>query len=332
MHPAYDNTVVFECKYEVDSLAAFLSLGNQYFASTGDASFISTKWLEALKQLLIVLDEQATSTFASDGHVQNQVYKFSRWTNVGTETLNLGGIGNPINANSSLIRSAFRPSDDATIFPFFVPGNAYLAVELGRTAEVLKKAKLNDIADDLVRRSKEITDGIWKHGVYEHPKFGKVFAYETDGYGSHLFMDDANLPSLLSLPLLGFVERTNEVYQNTRKMILSLEGNPYFLKGPTFEGIGGPHVGIKHAWPMSVLVQIMTSEDDEEIKRLFDLVKNNAQLGLIHESVNVNRPGDYTRSWFAWANSVFAEAIIGIGKRKPHILFKESAKKGKGKV
>ena len=121
-------------------------------------------------------------------------------------------------------------------------------------------------------------------------------------------------------------EIRDKTYQNTRKMILSKEGNPYFLKGKVFEGIGGPHIGLQNAWPMSLLVQAMTSDDDEEIRRLLQAVKQISPLGLIHESVNVDKAKDYTRSWFAWANSVFAQTILDLAERKPHILFGADAK------
>jgi meiotically up-regulated gene 157 (Mug157) protein len=138
-------------------------------------------------------------------------------------------------------------------------------------------------------------------------------------------MDDANLPSLLALPLLGFTTNDNEVYKNTRKMILEKNGNPYYLSGDDFHGIGGPHIGLQHAWPMSVLVQAMTSESDDEITQCLGLVKNVSKNGLIHESINVDYGSDYTRSWFAWANSVFAQTVLDLARRKPHLLFGEGA-------
>lgn len=156
-------------------------------------------------------------------------------------------------------------------------------------------------------------------------KYGKVFAFEVDGYGSSILMDDANLPSLLALPLLGFVDANNEVYKNTRKMILDKKGNPYYLVGSSFNGIGGPHVGLRSAWPMAVLVQAMTSEDDEEITKCLESVKNVSKLGLVHESINVDHASSFTRSWFAWANSVFAQTILDLAQRKPHLLFGKGA-------
>lgn len=169
--------------------------------------------------------------------------------------------------------------------------------------------------------------GIEKYGIINHPEFGKVYAYEVDGYGSATFMDDANIPSLLSIPDLGYKPVDDEVYQNTRKMILSKEGNPYYLKGYYFEGIGGPHIGIKNAWPMSLLMRIRTTDDDEEIMNSLELVmQTTGQLGLMHESINVNsRNGkDYTRPWFAWCNSEFGQTILHLAKHKPHLIFKKS--------
>lgn len=259
----------------------------------------------ALKNVLNLISEQRTSTFAADGSVQNQVYTFTRTTTRGTETLNLDGIGNPIAANTSLVRSAFRPSDDAAIMQYFIPGNAFMAVELQRTAAVLTAASQSDLAAEVLALGKEIEAGVWKYGVVQHPVFGKVFAYEVDGYGSNIIMDDANLPSLLALPLLGFIDVDNEVYKNTRKMILSPQGNPYYLVGSKFSGIGGPHIGITHAWPISLLVQAMTSNDDAEIKSLLSAVVAASPLGLVHESVNVQRTEDYTRKSFLSPSSWF---------------------------
>lgn len=326
VHPAYEPSQVFECKYEIDSLAHFLSLTNQFYNHSGSTAFITKRWLEAIDNLISVIDEQSQSTFdPKTGTFQPQEYRFQRNTNTGTETLNLAGNGNPLNYGTGLVRSAFRPSDDATILGFFIPGNAMIAVELQRTASILSKASKPDLAQQLRARGERIEKGIWEHAVVQHRKFGSVFAFEIDGYGSSILMDDANLPSLLALPLLGFVGRDEKTYQNTRKMILSKEGNPYFLTGSEFSGIGGPHIGFEHAWPMSLLVQAMTSEDDEEIMKMLAAVKEASPLGLVHESVNVEKIRDYTRSWFAWANSVFAQTILDIAERKPHLLFGEGA-------
>ncbi|KAK9461194.1 uncharacterized protein V1516DRAFT_343505 [Lipomyces oligophaga] len=326
VNPPYDPALVFECKYELDSLASFLDLANKYYASSGDASFVNQDpfFVEALLNVIAVLDEQSLTTYDSDGRDLKSRYTFQRQTNVGTETLALGGAGNPTNLNTSLIRSAFRPSDDATIFQFFIPANAFIAVELKKLKILLSSAGHNELADQVFERGTRIEQGVWDHGVFQHREFGKVFAYEVDGYGGVNSMDDANLPSLLSLPILGFVDKDNEIYQNTRRMVMSKSGNPYYLKGPEFAGIGGPHIGVRYAWPMSLLTLIRTSDDDEEITSALKLVKSTTGgLGLMHESVNVRRSRDYTRSWFAWCNAEFAKAILDLAKRKPYLVFGE---------
>jgi uncharacterized protein len=179
-----------------------------------------------------------------------------------------------------------------------------MAVELKRTAIVLRVAGKSVLAQRLEKRAQSISDGIWEHGVVNHKKYGEVFAFEVDGYGSHIMMDDANVPSLLALPILGFVDQNDPVYKNTRKMILEQVGNPYYLQGKGFKGIGGmllsllllliplilhllgPHIGYENAWPMSLLMQAMTTDDDEEIKESLNLVVLASRLGLIHESMS----------------------------------------------
>ncbi|EXJ78872.1 hypothetical protein A1O1_09274 [Capronia coronata CBS 617.96] len=346
VHPTYEPSVVFECKYELDSLAAFLSLTNQYFDSTGSTAYLTDRWFKAVEALIRVLDTQAKPTFnAEDGWYDKNQYTFTRWTRLGTETLNLEGIGNPLAGGTGLIRSAFRPSDDATIFGFLIPANAMMSAQLRRTAEMLKAAAgvwsapneakwMTRVAEDLHSRADKIRAGIYKHAVVKHPEFGEVFAYEVDGYGSHLLMDDANVPSLLSLPLFGFVDASDPIYQNTRRMVLSRHGNPYYLSGSKFQGIGGPHIGLRNAWPMSVLVQAMTSNSDTEIMECLDRVKNVSVFGLINESVDVHRgvrPGGegMTRSWFAWANSVFAQTILWLVEEKPELILNHD---GSGKM
>lgn len=244
VHPAYEPSFVFECKYELDSLAHFLALGNEFHKQTKSTKFLTPRWYLALDTLLTVLKQQSESTFDEEtGHFYRNTYRFSRRTDQGTETLPLSGNGNPLNWGTGLIRSAFRPSDDSTILGFYIPANAQMSIELFRAADVLAAAdesiENEALIKEMRRRAQAITDGIWEHGTVDHKKWGKVFAYEVDGYGSHILMDDANVPSLLALPILGFVSKDHEVYQNTRKMLLSKEGNPYYLHGKEFHGIGG---------------------------------------------------------------------------------------------
>ncbi|KAL1984526.1 hypothetical protein VTN96DRAFT_9026 [Rasamsonia emersonii] len=326
VHPAYDPSVVFECKYELDSLAHFLALGNQFYEATGSTEFLTSRWYKALKTLLDVLDAESQPTFNDKGQFVTNTYTFQRVTSAGTETLSLGGVGNPLNSGTGLIRSAFRPSDDATIFGFFIPPNAMMSVQLGKTADVIAAAGGDKrLVSDLRQRARNLRNAVLEHGVTNHKKYGDVYAFEVDGYGSRLLMDDANIPSLLSLPLLGFVDQNDVVYQNTRKMILEQAGNPYYLTGSAFQGIGGPHIGLKNAWPMSLLVQALTSDSDAEIAHCIELVRNSSRLGLVHESIDVNNITDYTRSWFAWANSLFAQTILKLAETRPHLVFGKGA-------
>lgn len=296
VHPASEPTRVFECKWEVDSLAHFLALGNQFHESTGSKAFLHDRYYLALETLLEVLSQQSKPTFNPEtGQFERNEYTFRRTTSSATETLNLGGIGNPLANGTGLIRSAFRPSDDATVLQYLIPANAQMAVELRRTAAFVAGAGKSALASALMDRGNSIEAGIWEHGVVTHRKYGEVFAFEVDGYGSALIMDDANIPSLLALPLLGFCGTDNKIYQNTRRMILEKAGNPYYLTGRGFEGIGGPHIGLQHAWPMSRLVQAMTSDNDQEIREALNAVKDSSKLGLVHESINVERVTDYTR-------------------------------------
>ncbi|KAI9893157.1 MAG: hypothetical protein M1814_000705 [Vezdaea aestivalis] len=308
VHPLYEPSVVFECKYELDSLANFLSLANDFHANTGSKAFLTPRFYAALSTLLKVLTAQSMPSFDPDsGHFQGNEYTFRRNTNTGTETLSLAGLGNPMNAATGLIRSAFRPSDDATIFPILIPANALMCTELRRMAAILDEAGKSESAKNFRARSDIMEEAIWEHGTAVHPVFGDVFAYEIDGYGSRVIMDDANLPSLLALPLHGFVNATDRVYLNTRKMLLQQRGNPYYLEGKSISGVGGPHIGLQYVWPMSLLVQAMTSQNDTEIMEMLNLVVNSSRLGLVHESIYVNRVTAYTSK----SSIAFHVAVMG---------------------
>ena len=151
---------------------------------------------------------------------------------------------------------------------------------------------------------------MYKRQVVEHPEFGKIYAFEVDGFGGCFLMDDANVPSLLAMPYLGDVERTDPIYENTRRFVWS-EENPYFWRGSAGEGIGGPHIGVEMIWPMSIMMRAFTSEDDAEIRDcIVALMTTDAGTGFMHESFNVNDPTDFTRSWFAWQNTLFGELIL----------------------
>lgn len=231
--PPYTNDTVFECKYELDSLAAFLEISTDYYNATGDLNFFGAfQWIDAVEQVLDVADGLMVGTYAENGTVNELPYTWERTTTSGTETLSNLGRGNPVNAGTGLIRSAFRPSDDATIYQLFIPANMMFASYLETTAVIMSGL---DTRPDLVTRmqslSSSIRAGIETYGIVDDPVHGQIYAYEIDGYGGRNVMDDANIPSLLAAPVYGYLDANDEIYQNTRNVVLS-SGNPYFMRGP----------------------------------------------------------------------------------------------------
>ena len=305
-----------ERKWEIDSLCYPIRLASNYWKLTGDISPFDSKWKDAMH--LVV------KTFKEQQRKENKgPYSFGRTTSWSTDTVPGNGFGNPI-VPVGLIVSIFRPSDDATIFPFLIPSNFFAIVSLRQLAtmssKILKDEKFagecNELAD-------EVEKALQNYATAQHLDFGKVYAYEADGFGNQLFMDDSNVPSLLSLPYLDAVPVDNPVYQNTRKFILS-DKNPYFFKGKYAEGSGSPHTLDDMIWPMSIILRIITSKDDNEIKNCLRMLKNtNAGTGFMHESFNKDNPDKFTRKWFAWANTLYGEMILKLSHERPYLLNSE---------
>ncbi|KAK3365453.1 hypothetical protein B0H63DRAFT_210530 [Podospora didyma] len=317
---------VFECKYELDSLAGFLQLSHEYYAGTGDVAFFgrsslsSSTWSDALDAVLNTTAMMLAGTYADDGVVSISPYSFQRTTSTSTETLANGGAGSPVKSGTGLVRSAFRPSDDACTYQLFIPANMMLSRYLGLCANIVEKLGDWSKADQIRMFSDRIRAGIEKYGRVNHRLFGKIYAYEVDGYGSHSVMDDANIPSLLSAPMFGYLDRNDAIYLNTRRFVLSKE-NPYYMFGPVINSTGGPHVGPGMAWPMSLIVQILTTDDDAEIVAcLKQLVSSTDGMGLIHESISTQVAAVWTRQWFSWANGLFGQMMLDLRQRKPHLL------------
>ncbi|KAF7189200.1 hypothetical protein HII31_09622 [Pseudocercospora fuligena] len=319
--PLFSNQSVFECKYELDSLAAFLEVSYDYYNATQDAEFFGKyNWAKAVESILQVADNMSVSTYEPNGFVQNLTYTWLRTADSATETQANLGRGNPFNNVTGLVRSFFRPSDDSTIYQGFIPANMMFARFLEGTAPIASKIGQTDLSKRMTDRASGIREAIEKWGIVDIPDFGKVYAFEVDGYFGQNIMDDANIPSLLSAPFIGYLEVDDEVYQNTRKLILSA-ANPYFMRGPVINAIGGPHASLGYAWPMAAIVRILTTSDDAEItEQLREIVSSTDGLGLIHESINTFNVSDWTRQWFSWANGLFGQAILDLSDRKPDIL------------
>ena len=302
-----------ERKWEVDSLCYPIRLSYGYWKATDDVSCFDDNWKKAMN---LVLD-----TFIVQQRKKDKgPYKFQRVTGWQTDTVAGGGWGNPLKP-VGLICSIFRPSDDATIFPFLIPSNYFAIVSLRQLAEIFIKV-FNDrsFADRCSELANEVEKALKEYAHVNHFKLGKIIAYEADGFGNHHFMDDSNVPSLLSLPYLGAIKKDDPLYLNTRKYLFS-EYNPYYFKGKAASGIGGPHSGMEMIWPMSFVMKALTSTDKKEIADCLKSLKaTHAGTGFMHESFHMDNPEKFTRKWFAWANTIFGELILKTYENNPSIL------------
>lgn len=295
--------LIWERKYEVDSLCASIYLAYQYYMQTLDASIFTEEFHDMLEVIIAVFKLE-------QNHFQESRYFFNRTDCPETDTLPNGGKGNEV-AFTGMTWSGFRPSDDRCVYGYLVPSNMMAVCALKKAAELLN-AGYEDTRLESECRSLafDIDEGIKTHGVYEHEKFGKIYAYEVDGKGDVRLMDDANSPSLLSAPYLGYAEKDDEIYLNTRKFILS-QSNPWYFEGSVAKGVGSPHTGFDKIWHIALTMQALTSLDEAEIKECINmLTTTHAGTFLMHESFNKNDDTDFTRPWFAWANSLFAELMI----------------------
>ena len=305
---------VAERKWEIDSLCYCIRLAHGYWRATGDTKPFDSDWARAMRLVVATFREQQRK------HGQGP-YHFQRRAEAPTDTLPLDGYGNPARP-VGMIYSMFRPSDDACIYPLFVPANLFAVASLRRLAD-MSSAILNDssLAGDCLSLATEVESAASQYGRI-HQNSGDVWAYEVDGYGNQLFMDDANLPGLLGLPYLGCCAQDDAMYLRTRARVLSKQ-NPYFFQGSAAEGIGGPHVGLAMIWPMGITMRALTSSDEAEIRFCLHMIKTtHAGTGFMHEAFHKDDPKHFTRSWFAWANSLFGEMIVKLSEERPALLAK----------
>ncbi len=294
---------VFERKWEIDSHCYPIRLAYHYWKTTGDDSVFGAEWVQAMRGILSTMIAQQRK----EGHGE---YEFLRVTDRQLDTKCCVGRGNPVRP-VGLIASSFRPSDDATTFEFLVPSNFFAVTSLRKAAEILSTVNgETELADSCRSLADEVAAALREYAVYDHPKYGKIYAFEVDGFDNRFLMDDANVPSLLSMPYLGDVSLDDPIYRNTRRFVWS-EDNPYFYRGRAGEGIGGPHIGVEAIWPMSIMMRAFTSTDDAEIRHCIEqLLATDAGCGFIHESFHKDNAEKFTREWFAWQNTLFGELII----------------------
>ncbi len=304
---------VGERKWEIDSLCYPIRLAHGYWKATGDAAPFDAQWRAAAEAIVRTFREQ--QRMHSPGP-----YSFQRDSPVPYDTVPLSGMGNPARPNG-MIFSMFRPSDDACIYPLFVPANLFAVKALGQLADIAAHAAHDDsLAARATALAAEVAQAVRQHGQMQHPRFGLMWAYEVDGYANSLLMDDANAPGLLSLPYLGICPLSDAVYQRTRSFVLSRD-NPYFFRGSAAEGIGGPHEGLNAIWPMSILFRALTSSDAAEIRQCLRWLRDTtAGTGFMHESFQKNDPAKFTRPWFAWANTLFGELMLKLAADRPALL------------
>ena len=304
---------VHERKWEVDSLCYTVRLAYGYWRTSKDTAPFDDAWRAAIGKIVQTFRVQQRK----DGHGP---YHFQRRTETQTDTVAGHGYGNP-GKPVGLICSIFRPSDDATVFPYLIPANFFAVVSLRQAAEMVEQISHDlALAGQCRALADEVEQALHQYAIVPHAKLGQVYAYEVDAFGNFYCIDDGNVPSLLSLPYLSAVKASDKVYQNTRHLVLS-DANPYYCQGKAANGPGGPHVGMDMIWPLGLIVQGLTSTNDQEIRQcLTTLQKTHAGTGFMHEAFNKDDPNKFTRSWFAWANTIFGELVLKAFNEYPHLL------------
>ncbi|MFD0714577.1 glycoside hydrolase family 125 protein [Paenibacillus sp. GCM10027626] len=308
------NPWVWERKYEVDSLCYPIQLAYLYWKTTQKTEMFDELFKKTMHDIIALWTLEQR-------HEEHSNYTFQRFNCPKSDTLERNGLGTPT-GYTGMTWSAFRPSDDACIYHYLIPSNMFAVVVLRYMEEIAREVYGDAALENDARKLKEtIDEGIKAFGLVNHPEYGEIYAYETDGLGNYNLMDDANVPSLLSIPYMGYASADDPVYQNTRRFILS-SGNPQYYSGKAAKGIGSPHTPVGYIWHISLVMQALTSKNDDEIKELLQtIVSTDAGTGFMHEGFHVDNPDEYTRPWFAWANSLFGELIYKLIKEGKQYLF-----------
>lgn len=294
---------VFERKYEIDSLCYPIRLCYRYWKATGDDAFVKEKLPEVMKTILEVWRTE-------QHHMEKTPYRFFRDNCPYVDTIHNDGMGNPV-VYTGMTWSGFRPSDDACTYGYLIASNMFAVVILGHAGEMLQAVapELEELIGEIAALRKEINDGIQKYAIVEHPEFGQVYACEVDGQGNQLVMDDANIPSLISMPYIGYMDVEDPLYQQTRKLLLS-PANPYYYEGKCAKGIGSPHTPPRYIWHLALSMQGLTSNDKEEMAGILEtMINTDADTGYMHEGFHADDPTVFTRPWFTWSDSLFCEFV-----------------------
>ena len=315
-----DDTVmkpgVGERKWEIDSLCYPMWIAHAYWQATGDTAPFDALWADGARASIRTFREQQRK----DGPGP---YRFRRSSPIVGESMALDGYGPP-SRPVGLIHCGFRPSDDACVLPFLIPSNIFAVRALRQLAELATRARPDAaLAADAMALADEVEAALRLHGLTKGPDGQPVWAYEVDGYGNAIFMDDANVPSLSGLAYLGAVKAGDPLWRRTAARAWSKD-NAYFFTGKAAEGIGSPHTGLREIWPMSIVMHALnaleTGDDATVARSLVALKSTHGGTGFMHESFNQDDGAKFTRSWFAWANGLFGELIVDIAAKRPALL------------
>ncbi|MFC6200652.1 glycoside hydrolase family 125 protein [Lactiplantibacillus nangangensis] len=293
---------IWERKFEIDSLCYPVQLAYLLYKNTGATAQFDDNFVTGIKKLL--------TTFEVEQHHATSLYQFIRTQDHPEDSLPQGGKGRPV-GDTGMIWSGFRPSDDACEYGYLVPANMFAVVILGYLQTIF-----SSILDDpnIVSRAKRLQEtvkaGIETYGYTTNANGEKVYAYEVDGLGQAILMDDGNVPSLLSAPYLGYCDLLDVNYQRTRQTLLSPE-NPYYYSGKLAAGQGSPHTPKNYIWPIAIAMEgLTTNSREQQLAALQTLIKTTGETDLMHESFDVNDDHHFTREWFSWANMMYCELLL----------------------
>ncbi|WP_020619396.1 glycoside hydrolase family 125 protein [Paenibacillus daejeonensis] len=295
--------LVWERKYEIDSLCYPIQLAYLLWKNTGMIAQFNDTMRQGVQTIL--------ELWRTEQHHETQSpYRFQRLNCPPTDTLVREGKGSET-VFTGMTWSGFRPSDDACTYGYLVPSNMFAVVVLGYVSEIATGIWQDPVlAAEAAELAAEIESGIHEHAIIQHPEHGLIYAYETDGLGHHHLMDDANVPSLLSIPYLGYAAADDALYQRTRAFLLSKD-NPYYYEGEAASGIGSPHTPNRYIWPIALAMQGLTASDPAEREAILELLeRTDAGTGMMHEGFHADDPSQYTREWFSWANMMYCELVL----------------------
>ena len=286
---------IAEHKFEVDSLLYPVWFAYDYYRQTGDRSIFTPEVRRAFTKVLATMrDEQR--------HAQRSHYTHPQLAN--------NGRGSAVKY-TGMVWTGFRPSDDPARYHYNIPVNMFASVVMKDLTTIAREVWHDDrMARNAWGLSVEIQRGIEQYGTLKLAPFGRIYAYEVDGRGHANVMDDANIPSLLSIPYFGYLPKTNSLYLATRAFALS-DRNPYFFHGKYADGIGSPHTPHGYVWPLALCVQALTAVDQKEVDKVFGwIAASDVGDHRLHESFNSDWPESYTREDFAWPNALYAELVL----------------------